>query len=225
MKKKTSKKPTLKNQDKSTYPDDLYYDDWLNSNHRYSLSTAEKKKAKKKQEKRIEADNAFFQKLITDFKIEDEEKFHVFWTNLEISMDFSYNENEKGDDLLQIAALLDEITDIIGFGNPINSIRLRGVGQEMLGTLEEYKEICISNHQSAKNYAPVAHKMDALVAHVGDYLTAVLGIPFRYSETFTKKDKPAADFLNRIATHMSQTRGISIRGLNAATKRYKKKLT
>lgn len=223
MKKKTSKKPTAKNQDESTYPDDLYYDDLLNSLPNYVLTISAEEK--KKRARKIKEDKAFFQKLITDFKIEDEEKFHVFWMNLEILMDCSYNEDEKGDDLLQIAALLEEITDILGFGNPTNSFRLRGVGREMLEKLEEYKEICISKHQPAKNHAPVAHHMDALVAHVGDYLTGVLGIPFRYSETITNKEKPAADFLNRTALHLFQTRRVNIRGLNAAAKRYKKKLS
>ena len=224
MKKKTSKKPTVKKQDEPTYPDDLYYDDWLNSNHKHFLSAAAEEKAKKKREGRIKEDKSFFQKLITDFKIKDEKKFHVFWTNLEISMDFSYNEYEKGDDLLRMAELLDEITEILAFGNPTNSSRLGNVGGEMLETLEEYKEICISNHQSAKNHAPVAYQMDALVAHVGDYLTNVLGIPFSYYDSYAKKKNPTKDFLERITDHLSQTRRVSTRGRWAAAERYQNEL-
>ena len=60
--------------------------------------------------------------------------------------------------------------------------------------------------------------MEILIAHAGDYLVQVLGVPFR----LTNKETEAARFLRRIANYLWETRRIKYRGLDRYAARYEK---
>ena len=169
--------------------------------------------------------NAFLNGLVKDFNIQDRQALQTFWHNIEISLDFSYDDYEKGDDLLDIAQRLEEITDILAFGNHLNSVRLGGVAPQMVEALEDFRETCIEKHRPAKNHAPTARQMDAVIAHIGDYLINVLKIPFHYhASENTKRENLAIKFIKRTEEHLELIRGVDTRGFDAAANRYRKKL-
>jgi hypothetical protein len=167
---------------------------------------------------------AFIDGLIKDFDIQDREKFDQFWFTLQVITDFKYGQDNKGDDLSDIASQLKKIINTLEFGNPTTRVRLGNIGKEMISKLDEYKEICLERHKPPVNNAPIAYQMDALVEHVGDYLIYVLKIPFHYSKVDAKRRQPAKEFLKRIARHVGNTKSINIRGLDEAAARYIKKL-
>lgn len=168
---------------------------------------------------------AFLNGLAKDFNIQDLQALQTFWRNIQISLDFSYDDYEKGDDLLDIAQRLEEITDILAFSNHLNSVRLGSVAPQMVEALEGFRETCIEKHRPAKNHAPTARQMDAAMAHIGDYLINVLGIPFRYHASVnTKRENMAIKFIKRIGEHLELIGDVDTRGLDAAANKYRKKL-